>query len=76
MTRDELIRFLDTTLSQAADGPPVGPRPQGTFVGNSPPDGAHSTSSVDGPCGGLKKQGGRRVGSGSPASLARNDAMA
>ena len=30
------------------------------------PAGAHSMSVVDGPCAGLKKHGGRRVGSGWP----------
>jgi hypothetical protein len=33
MTRAELLDYLDVTLSQAAHGPPQGPRPQGTFVG-------------------------------------------
>ena len=36
MTTQELIHYLDTVLSQAADGPPEGPRPQGTFVGSQP----------------------------------------
>ena len=35
MTREQLIEYLDTALSQAADGPPSGPRPQGTFVGSA-----------------------------------------
>lgn len=39
MTRDELIGYLDMVLSQVADGPPVGPRPQGTFLGNVPREG-------------------------------------
>jgi len=34
MTREELIEYLDMTLSQAADGSPVGPRPEGRFFGN------------------------------------------
>lgn len=33
MTTQELIHYLDTIIAQAADGPPEGPRPQGTFVG-------------------------------------------
>ena len=36
MTREQLIAYLDTVLSQAADGPPAGPRPEGTFVGSAP----------------------------------------
>ena len=39
MTRDELMQYLDVVLSQAADGPPPGPRPAGTFVGTSPSEG-------------------------------------
>lgn len=34
MTREELSDYLDTVLSQAADGPPEGPRPQGRFFGS------------------------------------------
>jgi hypothetical protein len=37
MTRDELMEYLDTVLSQAADGPPEGPRPAGTFLLANPP---------------------------------------
>ena len=32
MTREQLIEYLDTVLSQAAHGPPPGPRPAGTFL--------------------------------------------
>jgi hypothetical protein len=39
MTRDELIGYLDTVLSRAANGPPAGPRPQATFLGNAPREG-------------------------------------
>jgi hypothetical protein len=39
MTRNEISDYLHMVLSQAAGGPPPGPRPSGTFVGNSPRDG-------------------------------------
>src|SRR5688572_10015529 len=39
MTREELMHYLDTVLAQNADGPPRGPRPEGTFVGNVPAGG-------------------------------------
>lgn len=39
MTRDELMDYLDMVLALAAGGPPPGPPPAGTFVGNSPREG-------------------------------------
>ncbi len=41
-----------------------------------PPGGVQDTSTTDRPCRGSKKHGGRRVGSASPATRARTQAMA
>ncbi len=47
MTRDELIDYLTTVLAQAADGPPLGPRPQGTFAGGAPMSGVSGLRVID-----------------------------
>ena len=41
-----------------------------------PPGGAHSRSCTEGPCAGLKKHGGRRMGRGSPSRRAMTQATA
>ena len=56
--------LADVGLGAGAD--PLGVGRAGRHGPGAPPGGAHSTSSTDGPCCGLKKHGGRRAGSRQP----------